>query len=183
MTHLVGITGKAGVGKDTFASALYAKGYTRLAFADPVKEVTALIACEEVHLYHDPDTKEGWSPGLGMERRKAMQQVGNGMREALGNLVWVRRALNLWEQRGRVRTVITDIRYDNEAEAILRAGGVIVRIVRPDHELLSGEAATHISEQGINDDLVTVEVTNSGTVTELKVEALKLYTLLESSEA
>lgn len=177
---LLGITGRAHAGKDTFAQALIQHGYRRMAFADALKEVTALIANEPTHLYFDPVSKEEYTDALGMTRRQALQLLGTeGIRKVLGDDVWVRRVLREWESDGKPAVVITDVRFDNEAAAILAVGGHIVRIVRPDNVGLTGAAATHASELGVSDDLVDVEVVNDGSVGDLWAEAAKLRQLLE----
>lgn len=177
---LVGVTGRARAGKDTFAKALIQHGYKRIAFADAVKQVTALIANEPTHLFYDDVTKEEHSEGLGMTRRKAMQLIGTeGVRRVLGDNIWVDRALREWISDGRPAAVITDVRFDNEARAIIELGGHIVRIVRPDAGL-HGEAAQHASEAGVSEDLVDIEITNNGSIGELWEEARKLRMLIES---
>lgn len=178
--RLVGITGKARSGKDTFAKALIKHGYQRIAFADAVKEVTALIAAEPTHLYFDDVTKEEYTDALQMTRRQALQKVGTeGIRKALGEDIWIRRALRLWVADGKPAAVITDVRFDNEAEAILALGGHLVRIVRPDNDGLQGTAATHASEAGVSSDLIDVEIINDGTVGDLWAEAAKLRAVLD----
>lgn len=174
MNQLIAIAGRARSGKDTAAKALLDKGFRRLAFADALKEVTALIADEPRHLYFDDVTKEEFSEALGMTRRQALQKVGSGMRESLGKEVWLTRAIRHWGAQGRPNAVITDCRYENEAQAIHAVGGIIIRLTRPDNVGLTGEAAAHASEIPLPDDLVDVEVLNDGTIGELKAEILKV---------
>lgn len=181
--RLIGITGKARAGKDTFAAALIKAGYSRIAFADAVKRVTALIADEPEHLYFDDATKEQVSPSLGIPRRKAMQLVGTeAVRKTLGDNVWVDRALRAWVRDGRPSAVISDVRFDNEAQAILALGGHIVRIVRPDNVGLTGTEAAHVSEAGVSEDLIDIEVVNNGSIGDLHAEARKLVQLLAGDE-
>ena len=178
---LLGITGRARAGKDTFAAELIKLGYKRLAFADAVKQVTALIANEPTHLYYDDIEKEAHCPALGVTRRKAMQLVGTeGGRKLFGDNLWVDRALRGWIEDGRPPTVVTDVRFDNEAKAILALGGHIIRITRPDNVGLQGAAALHASERGVSEDLIDVEVVNNGTVGDLWAEARKLRQLLDA---
>lgn len=174
MTILIGLTGSAGSGKDTFALALVTKGFVRAALADALKEVVAKLAGEPVSMYHLAEFKAAHCETLGMTRRAALQGVGNGMRGILGESIWINQILRKWEEEGNHATVITDVRYPSEAQWIVDAGGSIIRIVRPDFNLLRGEEATHISEAGIPDDLVTMEVLNDGTIGELHAEARKI---------
>ena len=62
---------------------------------------------------------------------------------------------------------ITDVRFDNEAEAIHRRGGVVWRIVRPGAGL-GGAEGEHSSEQGIDPSLVDDEVVNDGDLSRLR---------------
>lgn len=175
MKKLIGITGKARAGKDAFAEALIRRGYQRLAFADALKQATALIADEDVGPYHDDIAKEQVIPRFDLTRRAALQSVGSLAREVFGGAVWTSRIIRGWQASGESPAVITDCRFANEAQAIRDAGGIVVRITRPDNVGLTGSAAAHESEQGIPDDLVDVEVTNDGTLGELHHEARKVF--------
>lgn len=67
MNHaiLIGITGCAGAGKDTIANRLCAShGFTRLAFADRLKEIVALVFDVPVMHFHDRDLKNANHPNL-----------------------------------------------------------------------------------------------------------------------
>lgn len=172
MNILIGVTGKARAGKDTFAKGLVARGFQRVAFADPLKYITAHIADEPSSLYHDDVTKEEYSEGLGMTRRKGLQLLGTeGVRNVFGPDIWANRALRRWVRNGRPNTVITDVRFDNEADLIIAHGGFVVRIVRPGHDNLVSGAAGHVSEQGVSDERVLITVENSGTVEQLMAMA------------
>lgn len=173
MTKLIGVAGRAHSGKDAFAAACVKHGYKRIAFADALKVATAHIANEESHLFFDDISKEEFSKALGMTRREALQKVGKAVRDSVGPETWVNRALNEWEASGYPATVISDVRYPNEAEAIRRHGGFVIRLVRPGAGL-EGEAAGHESEAGIPDNLIDVEIHNDGTLGELSAEAAKI---------
>ena len=175
---LIGISGRARSGKDSLAHILGRHGYHRIAFADALKVVTAQIADEDSHLYFNEVTKEQHCEALGMTRRVALQRVGMGIRESLGKDVWVNRALREWEDLGRPATAVSDCRFENEALAIRKLGGIVVRIVRPGAGL-TGEAANHASEAQMPDDLVDVEINNDGTLGELADEARKIALMLQ----
>jgi hypothetical protein len=174
MNNILGITGVARSGKDSFASALVQQGFRRIAFADALKLATALIANEDSHLYFDEFAKEQHTDALGMTRRSALQKVGKAVRDSVGEDTWVNRALNEWRSSGKPDTVISDCRYPNEAIAIRAMGGTIIRINRPGLVGLTGEAAQHESEARLADDLVDVEVYNDGTIGDLHAEARKI---------
>lgn len=177
MPRLIGVTGRARSGKDTLANFLVDNhGFVRLAFADALKEVVALVANEPVELYHDAVQKELLSEALEQTRRWALQVVGVSMRETLGPNVWVRRAMRKWDEAGRPDTVISDVRFDNEAEAIRAVGGVVIEVVRPGAGL-TGEASRHVSEDGVRQDLIDFEFFNDRSLFEVAEEARKLSRL------
>jgi hypothetical protein len=176
MTNLIGITGLARSGKDSFSATFVKHGFKRAAFANALKTTVAYIANEEAPLYFDDVTKEEYTEALGMTRRSALQKMGSAVRDTLGKDTWVNRTIRGWIAQGRQPTVITDCRYENEAMAIRNNGGIIVRIVRPGSGL-QGEQGAHESEAGLPDELVDIEIVNDGTLGELAVEALKVVRL------
>jgi hypothetical protein len=176
MTKLIGITGLARSGKDSFSLTFVRHGYKRAAFANALKTATAYIANEDSALYFDEVTKEEHSDALGMTRRSALQKMGSAVRDTLGEDTWVNRTIRGWIAQGQQPTVITDVRYPNEASAIKAQGGIIVRIVRPGSGL-KGEQGAHESERGLDDSLVDIEIVNDGTLGELAAEALKVVNM------
>ena len=168
---LIGITGKAGAGKDTLAAGFVRLGYRRIAFADALKEAAAVIAGEPSGPYFTHEGKVEFSPVLGRTRREALQSLGSAVRSHLDEGVWVRRALAEWERLGRPATVISDVRYDNEAQKIRDLGGMVIRIDRPGPALLSGAAAAHESEHGVCVDLVDEVFVNDGDIDDVNAYA------------
>jgi hypothetical protein len=177
MKRLIGVAGKARSGKDEFTRGLMAQGYTRGAFADALKQVTALIADEPLVNFTDDVLKEGYSPSLKMTRRAALQKVGAGGREILHDGVWVERLLAQAAQHDQF--AISDVRYPNEAQAIRALGGIVVLIDRPDNVGLTGEAAAHSSEQPLPGELVSVYILNQGNIGQLHAEAKLIAEWLE----
>lgn len=185
MPKIIGITGRAGAGKDTLAGYLVVNhGYRQAAFADTLKKVLALIACEPLDNFYNRERKEAFSPALGMTRREAMQKIGTEVgRNLFGPMVWCDATITRWIEDGQAATVIADVRFDNEAEAIIAEGGVIVRVVRdrPDapktwfaraKAWVTGQLwPEHLSEAGVSDHLVTFEVPNNGTIDDLEEPA------------
>jgi hypothetical protein len=175
MKQILGVVGRAHAGKDSFAQALAPYGFRRLAFADALKEVTALLANEPVEHFHDPVLKEAHCPSLGMTRRRALQNVGQGMRQSLHDSIWLDKVIGQWREMN-VPVVVSDVRYPNEAEAIRAVGGLIVRIERPGFTGLQGDAAAHTSEAGIPDNLVDAVIVNDGTLHDLEEQAARVAT-------
>ncbi len=180
MTILIGITGRARAGKDTFAGALTAKGYKRLAFGDAIKQIASIVSGEPERYYHDDHLKESYCPALGMTRRKAMQMIGTELfREQFGPDVWVNCVISKWAAEPHIPTVVTDVRYANEAEAIRSLGGTVIEVRRPDNGGLQGAAGAHSSESGLPPDLIDQTFINDGTVQNLQWQARVFSDLLE----
>jgi hypothetical protein len=178
---LIGVAGKARSGKDTFANAcVKGRGYTQGSFAHALKYVVAYIANEPVHLYVDDVPKEDFSESLGMVRRKALQVIGSAVRNEIGVDTWVNRLLDSWRINGEYPMVISDCRYPNEARAILDAGGIVVRIHRPDNVGLTGEVALHESEQVLANHLISEEVFNTGGIKDLEAAAMRITAALSA---
>lgn len=137
---LIGLTGYAGAGKDTAGAYLVERhGFTRIAFADKVREL-AYAANPELPEFCWPlrtvVDRYGWErakreiPGV----REILQDLGMAHRHVFGADFWVDQALPRIDVRGLqrlpVRTVVTDVRFDNEAERIRALGGVVVHVWR-----------------------------------------------------
>ncbi|MFE0447354.1 deoxynucleotide monophosphate kinase family protein [Streptomyces fungicidicus] len=165
----IGLIGKARSGKDTAAQRMIqTSAYTRLAFADPLKE--ALLRLDPMvsmwgDSLKDVVLEEGWEGAKRYpEVRRLLQNYGQTIRE-LDPEFWVRElsrkvaAAHAWN----LPVVVTDVRYRNEAEALQRAGFYMVHVVRPDNPGI-GEAGTHASETELDDWVPDIILRNTGTV-------------------
>jgi hypothetical protein len=83
----------------------------------------------------------------------------------IGEDVWVNKAMRLANSELKYSDVVIfdDIRFDNEAQAIRDAGGVVFQI---DRESCYGDLDCHSSEDGIDLELVDCIVDNSGAIEE-----------------
>lgn len=177
----IALIGRARSGKDTVAARLIAShSFTRVAFADPLKEMALKInpivdvepyECDEV-LYAEEERLSHLVRAVGWERakdeypevRRILQQTGQAIRE-LDPDFWVRLALSTI---GCVFTpvVVTDVRYPNEADALRAEGFRLVRIVRPGSPWLD-----HESETALDDYPVDALIINAGSLAELHMRA------------
>ena len=140
---LIGITGKAGCGKDTVANMLRQRGYETYAFAKPLKAALAAIGFPEPESRLD---KEAKYPEKDYSYRRLMQVFGTDfVRKVLGEQFWVELAEKNVDLA--VPTVITDVRFENEADFIRKNGGVVWHVIR--ESTLTGVAAQHPSEKGV----------------------------------
>lgn len=188
---LVGLIGKKGAGKDTFARTLTDEfGFTRLAFADPMKD--ALLATDPYvgsrwdFMWHGTDVDD--LPDLvrlsdlvedqGMdyakryaEVRRLLQRYGMGVRQ-IDPTFWVRQTMDRSRQTpGPV--VITDVRFHNEAVAVRQHGGVLVRIYRPSQS----DFDDHVSETELDTYAADYSVMNDGSPGDLATAARKIGAL------
>jgi hypothetical protein len=85
--------------------------------------------------------------------------------------IWIRIAMERAAQHLTFNgVVITDVRFDNEAQAIIDAGGEVWRVARPGWRCLADASATHSSEAGVSDHLITRTIDNSGSLDDLKLQ-------------
>lgn len=139
---IIGITGKAGSGKDTVADFLCVeRGYSKYSWAAPIKAALAAMGFPEPT---DRDLKEAVIPGLGVSWRHLAQTLGTewGRKQVHPDL-WVMLAAH----RMTERTVVADVRFENEAAMIREKGGFILHLVGRQADL--GGHAGHESESGV----------------------------------
>lgn len=128
---IIGVTGIAQAGKDTAANYLVSNyGFTRLAFADKLKELSYLVNPE----LHEAVDAVGWEDTKKIPVfRRFLQDVGHNARTVFGENFWVDQVLprdeEFAEEHGDV--VFTDMRYRNEFDRVDWHGGWTVRITRP----------------------------------------------------
>lgn len=178
--HLIGITGRARSGKDTAARILRdLHGYSPAAFAEPLKQMASIFCDEAESLFHDDEAKEAVCHLHGKTRRQILQLLGTEcVKTYFGEGVWVRhmfKRINSGQYGTKI--VITDVRFEPEADAIIAAGGVILKMHR--HGGLTGEEAAHSSEAGIDPYKVDFNIFNSGSVGELAHELEKIARSVE----
>jgi len=154
---LIGITGKARSGKDNIAKYLYENyGFTRIAFADPVKMAAQQIFGLSHAQTWDDRLKEVEIPYWGMSPRQMFQKLGTEATHPIfGSDVWMKRWFMAYDVlKDTDHVVVPDVRYDLEAQGIINLGGMIIEVQRG--EGLDGEEGKHMSERGltINPDLI-----------------------------
>ena len=177
---MIGFLAKRKRGKDTACDFLVKNyGYTKKAFADPLKKgVQELFGFTDEQLY--TEKKEEIDSVWGVSPRKCFQVMGTDVVRNLfptillpniGKDFWVKRA-DVWydntidQTKGLV--VWSDVRFQNEVDFILKNGGIVVKIERPELDVLSDEITdNHDSELGIdNIDNYTISIVNDGTLEE-----------------
>ena len=165
--RIIGLTGKAGSGKDTagavMQSILQEKGYvcTKLSFAAKLKDAcTLFFGWDRDRLEHDFDYKEGYTldngapdPAcqmLGMSRREVMQKFGTeAVRNGLHKNAWVyilQLAIFNGEYDNYDFGFLTDCRFENELQFVRDMEGVLIRVNRFDRNDTLTIHVNHASE-------------------------------------
>jgi hypothetical protein len=172
---IIGLTGYAQSGKDTVAKILVDNyGYTRVAFADKIRE---LIYEMDPGVQIDVPGSDhkitvglqnlveeaGWDwakqfPSV----RSMLQNLGVGARMVFGEDFWIQQALRQVHFEGNY--VITDVRFPNESKAIRKYdNSQIWRIKRNGVNAVN----QHISETAMDGEKVDQIFMNTGSIEDL----------------
>lgn len=167
-----------GCGKTSIAKALslcsIRFSWEVCSFAEPVKGLTESLllslgysypqALEMTRGYDKEKPIEALSsqPGIPITPRVLMQTLGTEWgRQMIDKDIWVKagmsRAENLMESGHAV--VFDDVRFPNEATAILSAGGILVKVLRGNPDMTS---RGHPSEGNLDDWQFDMTVYNDG---------------------
>jgi hypothetical protein len=159
-------------------------------FAGKLKTIASLLTGIPVEKFEDQEFKKQEMPEcwnrlqqsgrskvqLPMTYREFLQKLGTeAMRNGLHTNVWVNAlfadyqkiSLN-WDCDGNTTVltlpnwIITDMRFENELEAIVKKGGITIRVVRP-----GTVVGNHPSEVALDGFIMHYEIINDGTIEDL----------------
>lgn len=183
---LIGLCGYAGCGKDTAAQVLIDEfQFQRVAFADPIKQ--ALLALDPLVPSDTDEAPERLStfaqnrPWAEVkeypEVRRLMQVLGTEVgRNLFDPDIWVKLAANKLASTLSVgSTVVTDVRFPNEARLIKRHGGVLVRLTRPSF----GPVNEHVSDRASENWTYDYQISNEDDVSDLYQKMRDLVSQLQ----
>lgn len=177
---IIGLHGDAGAGKDTVGGMLVGRGFEAVSFADPIYRAASVITGMTMQEMKDREKKEAPIPWLGKSPRQILQTLGTEWgRQMIHEDIWIMLCMN--RCFGVANVVITDVRFDNEAEAIRQNGGVLVKIVRSAAGL-GGDTGRHASESGVSEHLIHERLRNDGTIDDLAAEVNALLCRLRRRE-
>lgn len=178
----IAFIGKARSGKDSAAANLVRRhNYTRVAFADPLKEMALSInpligtGYGTIVRLSNLIKDVGWEYAKDRfpEVRRILQHCGEGVRNIDPDF-WVNAAMDkvAVADSWNLPVVVTDCRYPNEADALKARGFTLVRVLRP---LVVGSSGnTHASETALDDYPHDATVLNNGSLEDLRREVLSL---------
>lgn len=150
---IIGLAGYARVGKSEAAKGLQ-PDFKVVAYADKLREflytLNPIVGTRGMRLQKVID-RYGWdgykSTQYNDEIRRAIQTLGTDCgRNMIGPNVWIDSTFRSMNNVGRQDYVIADVRFPNEAQAIVDRGGFIVRIDRPGY----GPVNDHASETSMD---------------------------------
>lgn len=144
---IVGITGKKYHGKDTVANYLKEKyNFECYAFAEPIKEI-----CKSVFGFTDEQLygsqKETIDEYWGKSPRYFFQTIGTDLfRNHIDSEIWIKSLQKKIENKSE-NVVVSDVRFKNEADCILKKKGKIVKVIRnTDHIQDNHTSETELDE-------------------------------------
>lgn len=156
---LIGITGKAGSGKDSLANMLDTTFYNMRplkqssikSFAKPLKTVAASLFNIPDHYFISRGLKETSLPEHNnLSPRQILQKLGTSIRNEFGPNIFIKIMKSRIESPSRNSiTIISDVRYQNEAEFILSYPDAILISITRNINPCETPHSSHDSEDGI----------------------------------
>lgn len=169
---IIGLSGYAQSGKDTVADVLVKEyEFERITFADPIRKILYAIdpkinGNSLVELVDD----YGWDIAKkNPEVREMLQHLGYSARVHIYQDIWIMAAFS--KMREDANYVITDVRFQNEAEVIQNHGGNIWRVQRPGVEAVNA----HVSEWEMDNFNFDNILVNDGNLEQLEFLVKKTY--------
>lgn len=166
---LLGFTGIMGSGKSTAINLLEGMvdaPVINVKFAQPLYDMQEYAYNRIKSVYTRPETF--------IKDRKLLQWLGTDWgRSTIGNNVWV----DLWAATVKERLamapnaliVCDDVRFDNEATAVKALGGHVVQLrVNASRAEAKAGIANHASENGVDTNLLSAIIDNTGSIDDLK---------------
>lgn len=183
MVNLIGICGEAGAGKDTAASTLVEMGWIQTSFAKELyKEVAeafnvtvaslehretkeqplahlSLDHCSDAHFVDFIIQLKNIDPKAALSPRFLLQHWGTEFRRGLiADTYWTDKVDDFIKSHADKRVVISDVRFDQEAQFVIDRAGQVIEVIRPG--LITSGSHIHISEAGIFPGLISKVLTN-----------------------
>lgn len=166
---IIGLAGQARTGKDTAGEYLIGRhAACTYALADPIRRAASeMFGLPYKDFTGDNPNREVKNLFWGYSPREMLQKLGTECgREIFDQEIWLKRAEQEFNNVNEIAAnpffVITDIRFENEANWIREKGGIVVHIHRNMEESIN----SHVSEHGINHHSADLTIHNNGTIEE-----------------
>lgn len=162
-------------------------------FAAPIKSMVAMLLDffgkgeimnpATLQQYIDGEDKETVLEEIGASPRVMMQTLGTEWgRKIIKDDIWINCMLTRFKGYQPIMDmgykggfiVVTDVRFNNEAEAIVNAGGILAKVEREAAPDEVGDGG-HESEAGVDDKYVSIVIENHGSWNELITEVVDKF--------
>ena len=163
MPIVIGLHGPAGVGKDTIADYMVRSwGFQKVSFAGPLKRGVSELFGIPMEDMEDRVAKERTIETWDKSPRELNQWLGTEvMRNQFMTDFFLRRMDKSILDAG-VRIVVSDVRFDNEAEYILnKCCGFVWKVNAFSRGQMSESTKQHSTEKPIRDSLINQSVDNT----------------------
>lgn len=142
-SYVLGICGHAGAGKDMVADYLVKElSFVRMALADPIKEIAHnyfFVPKDQLQRSDKPE-KVRW----------LLQQLGTEIGRAFNPTIWTETLCRRIQESQEPRIVITDVRFPNEAEMLVKeCNADLILIRRANNPNKGATMMKHASETSI----------------------------------
>ena len=131
---IIGISGKKGSGKDTFAQFLKEGLEKQLgktvkvdSFAANLKQCCAILSGQSSCVFYNQNLKDKKANFLSLTNRELMQKFGD-LTRSLDKDIWVKSLFNKYLDNPPEYLIVSDVRFKNEAEHIKKLDGILIRI-------------------------------------------------------
>ena len=163
---IIGIAGLANSGKDTTADYIVSKysNFKKIALSEPIKNMMINLFGFTYEQCYKQELKKTKDDFWDITPRDAMILIGTKLfRDNWREDFWIKLAEKRIISEPNKNFVVSDIRFDNEAEMIKKLGGKVIVIYRPDNQI----KINHKSENGICYKLVDDTIINDCNLNEL----------------
>ena len=169
--RIIGITGRAGSGKDTLANTMESEGFQRYSMAEPIKRGIEAMFGFNRDIWEDRDVKETDLDWLGRSPRYLAQTLGTEWgRDTVHSDLWLLLASKKLAECNQI--IIPDIRFVNEAKWVVDNGGKVFEVVRPGEDAIP--ECNHASENGIPLEYISTYILNNGSVDDFMLRGKRI---------
>lgn len=170
---ILGIAGKMFSGKDEAAATIQRlhPEFEIKKYAEKLKVIASLLTGIPRPDFEDREVKDRFLPEWGMTVREILQKLGtNAIRNGLHDGSWI---LALFaDLKESSHWIISDVRFENEVEAIKARNGKVIRINRPSMR----DTGLHPSETALdNYDGFDAVINNVGSLEDFKKSVLTTF--------